>query len=216
MENNRIAFGWPFFQKVPVIGILRGIALSDVMQILPLCITSGLKTIEITMNSSGAEDIIKQAVKKFGESINIGAGTVCNLQDLDLALKAGASFIVSPNLDEQVITKCVSNDIPVFPGAFTPTEIYKAWDLGATMVKVFPADTLGPKFISNLKAPYSNIKLLPTGGIDATNVREFFKAGASGVGVSGGLFDQKLIAHKQWDLLSQHLQEFSAQLETKN
>lgn len=208
MLNKPQIFNWDYFKKVPVVGILRNIPMGDIVHILPLCISSGLKTLEITMNTEGVGDIIKYAVKTFGDQSNIGAGTVCCTEDLEEALSYGATFIVTPNLDEEVVKECVKRGVPIFPGAFTPTEIYKAWKMGATMVKVFPVDNLGTKFISNVRAPFKDIKLLPTGGIEASNMKDYFKAGANGVGVSTGLFNKAIIADKDWRALEAHLKEF--------
>ena len=153
------------------------------------------------------------AVEHYWNDLNIGAGTVCNMKDLENALSLGASFIVTPNLNEEVVQKCVKIGLPVFPGAFTPSEIHRAWTLGATMVKVFPINTLGPEYIRNLMAPFDTIKLLPTGGIDASNVQEYFKSGAQGVGVSSGLFDKTMLAGKDWDALEKHLKSFVSAVE---
>jgi 2-dehydro-3-deoxyphosphogluconate aldolase / (4S)-4-hydroxy-2-oxoglutarate aldolase len=166
------------------------------------------------MNSAGATETIASLVKNYGDRLNIGAGTVCDLNDLDKALLAGAQFIVTPILDEEVIRACVAANIPVFPGAFTPTEILKAWKLGATMVKVFPASKLGPEFIKELLAPLNYLKLLPTGGINLQNFREYFNAGAQGVGIGSGLFPAELINNGRWEelkqLYEQVVQEISA------
>lgn len=208
MLNKTNGFNWDYFNKIPVVGIFRNIPIDDITQILPLCISSGLRTLEITMNTKGAGDIIKYAIENFGTELNIGAGTVCNRSDLEEALSYGVSFIVTPNLDEEVVSECVKRGVPIFPGAFTPTEIYSAWKLGASMVKVFPADNLGTRYISNIRAPFGDIKLLPTGGIDISNVKDYLKAGANGVGVSSGLFDRNIIKHKNWKVLETHLKDF--------
>lgn len=208
MLNKPKIFNWDYFNEVPVVGILRNIPMDDIVHILPLCVSSGLKTLEITMNTEGVGDIIKYAVNTFGNQLNIGAGTVCSTEDLEQALNYGASFIVTPNLDEAVVKECVKRGVPIFPGAFTPTEIYKAWKIGATMVKVFPVDNLGAKFISNVKAPFRDVKLLPTGGIEVSNVQAYFKAGADGVGVSSGLFNKTMIRDKDWKALETQLRNF--------
>jgi len=200
-------FNWTYFNEVPVIGILRGIPMADIVHILPLCISAGLRTIEITMNSVDVKESIAYAIDSFEGQLNLGVGTVCSKEDLEKALSYGASFIVTPNLDEEVIRLCVNKEIPVFTGAFTPSEIYKAWKLGASMVKVFPVDNLGPSYIKNVLAPFENIKLLPTGGIDSSNVQDYFKAGACGVGVSGGLFNKQMILEKKWDALQYHIRK---------
>lgn len=131
---------------------------------------------------------------------------------MDLAIKAGSQFIVTPILDPDVVRTCVSKNIPVFPGAYTPTEIYQAWKLGASMVKVYPATSLGPEYIKDVKAPLTNIKLMPTGGINLDNIQIFIKAGADGLGIGSQLFDKTLIKDENWDGLELHFKQYVSKL----
>lgn len=200
-------FSWEKFTKVPVVGIMRNIPLTQTQKLVPIYAAAGLTTLEITMNSEDAEETIAWLVQNFGGVLNIGAGTVCDLPDLEKALAAGAQFIVTPILDEEVIRACVAANIPVFPGAFTPTEIFKAWHLGAAMVKVFPATKLGPEYIKELLGPLNYLKLLPTGGITLQNFPDYFKAGAQGVGFGSGLFPMELINNGRWEELKQFYEQ---------
>lgn len=204
-ENN---FSWKLFYEVPIIGIIRNLLPEQVKAIAPIFVEAGLTNLEITMNTNDAPLIINDLVEAWGASLNIGAGTVCSSKDLDLALSAGAKFIVTPIIDEEVIKECVAADIPIFPGAYTPSEIYKAWSLGASMVKVFPATRLGPAYIKEILAPLNQIKLLPTGGINSDNFLDFFLAGAQGVGVGGQLFPAHLIGNQKWEELRQLFIDF--------
>ncbi len=208
MTDNRNSFNRDLFDQLPVIGILRDVSVDDAAVILPLFIEAGFTTIEVPINSEGAGQLIQNLILHFGKKLNIGAGSVIDLSDLDKALAAGAGFIVTPIVDEKVIGSCVDKGVPVFPGALTPTEIAKAWKLGAAMVKVFPADEMGPRYIKALKAPLKHIKLLPTGGISVENANDYFLAGADGLGVSTGLFKSELIRNKDWDRLREHLRSF--------
>ncbi|MBN1871279.1 MAG: bifunctional 4-hydroxy-2-oxoglutarate aldolase/2-dehydro-3-deoxy-phosphogluconate aldolase, partial [Candidatus Omnitrophica bacterium] len=124
------------FRKQPIIGILRGIALSHVEELTHSIIRSGLRTIEITMNTDDATRLISEVKRVAKKNLTVGAGTVLSREDLKKALDAGATFIVLPNLIEDVVQYCVRDSIPVFPGGFTPQEVYNAWKSGATMVKV--------------------------------------------------------------------------------
>lgn len=209
---NRDVFSWPLFAAAPIVGIIRNLSPMNVAALLPFYQAAGLTTIEITLNTPGAEAIIQDALSHYAEGLNIGAGTVCTLDDLDKALAAGAQFIVTPILDEAVIRACVARNVPIFPGAFTPSEIYKAWSLGASMVKVFPATSLGPGFMKDLKAPLPHIKLLPTGGVTLANLTDFLKAGVEGVGIGSHLFDQNLIKAKDWAGLEAHFRAFVQQV----
>lgn len=205
-------FSWELFQRAPIVGIVRNVPLEDVKRILPIFRDAGLTTIEITMNTPGAEKIISYAIENESEGLNIGAGTVCTKEDLELALNAGAQFIVTPIINKKVIKSCVKKSIPIFPGAYTPTEIYNAWSLGADMVKVYPATSLGPEYIKDLKAPMSQLKLIPTGGVGLENMSAFLNAGASGLGIGGQLFDKKLIQDKNWEGLEAHFGQFVQKL----
>jgi 2-dehydro-3-deoxyphosphogluconate aldolase/(4S)-4-hydroxy-2-oxoglutarate aldolase len=201
-------FSWERFLKLPVVGILRDVSKEDVAQILPRYLQAGFTTIEIAMNTPNAENIIIRALQEHGDSLNIGAGTVCNLDDFEKACEAGSQFIVTPILDEQVINACVKESIPIFPGAYTPTEIYKAWNMGAGMVKVFPAASLGTAYLKELQGPLRQIKLLPTGGINIDNCIDFLSAGATGLGIGSQLFDKIMIRTKNWDALADHFGKF--------
>ncbi len=206
---SRSGFSWDEFSKVPVVGIIRGLTFDEIKHILPVYVSSGLTTIEITMNTPSAKEIISYAADNYSGQLNIGAGTVCNERDLNMALSAGAQFIVTPVISAHVITGCVKLGVPVFPGAFTPTEIYQAWELGASMVKVYPAASLGPAYIRDVKAPLNHIKLLPTGGVNLANLGEFMNAGADGVGVGGQLFDKQLIEDQDWKSLEGYFKGFT-------
>ncbi len=188
------SFSWERFNAVPIVGILRNYPLEQVERLAEEYAGSGLTTLEITMNSPDAVATLSSLVKTFGKLLNIGAGTVCTLKDLDRALDAGAGFIVTPILDKAVIRACVKKKIPIFPGAYTPTEIYKAWSLGASMVKVFPATVLGPGYIREVLAPLEQLKLLPTEwGQRGELHMDFLRAGAKGVGMGSHLFPRRTI-----------------------
>jgi 2-dehydro-3-deoxyphosphogluconate aldolase/(4S)-4-hydroxy-2-oxoglutarate aldolase len=209
---NNQEFSWNRFSKVPIVGIIRNLSFEVIEKILPLYLSSGLTTIEITMNTPSAEAIIQFAADKYRGQLNVGAGTVCNTDDLELAIKAGSQFIVTPILDADVIRTCVGKKIPVFPGAYTPTEIYQAWKLGASMVKVYPATSLGPEYIKDVKAPLNNIKLMPTGGINLENIQTFINSGADGLGIGSQLFDKKLIKDENWEGLELHFKQYVSKL----
>jgi len=205
-------FSWELFNKAPLVGIIRNVSPEDVKRILPIYREAGLTTVEITMNTPGATDMIRYALENEHYGLNIGAGTVCTKDDLDAALNAGAQFIVTPVLSKKIVKSCVKKGIPVFPGAYTPTEIFNAWSLGASMVKIYPATALGPGYIKDLKAPMNQLKLLPTGGVSLENMEAFLKAGANGLGIGGQLFDKKLIQDKNWDGLKAHFLQFAKKL----
>jgi 2-dehydro-3-deoxyphosphogluconate aldolase/(4S)-4-hydroxy-2-oxoglutarate aldolase len=208
MKKNK-EFSWELFNKIPVVGIIRNLSFQEVENIFPIYHQSGLTTIEITVNTPGAGKIIQFTKDKFGEILNVGAGTVCTLKDLSLALDSGAQFIVTPILNVEVIKACVERNIPVFSGAFTPSEIYKAWTAGSAMVKVFPATSLGPEYIKDILGPLNEISLMPTGGVNIDNAIDFLKAGAKGLGMGSQLFNKKYIKKKNWEALETIFKEMA-------
>src|SRR5882724_11636957 len=197
------------FEEVPVVGILRNFSRSQVEMIAERYAAAGFTTLEITLNSPEALPTISSLVKKFGDRLNIGAGTVCTKKDLDSALDAGACFVVTQIVDKAVIKSCVKKKIPVFPGAYTPTEIYKAWSLGAAMVKVFPATGLGPGYIREVLAPLNKLALLAVGGVSTGNVGAWLSAGAKGVGMGSHLFPREFIEAGRWDELGDFFSGFA-------
>jgi 2-dehydro-3-deoxyphosphogluconate aldolase/(4S)-4-hydroxy-2-oxoglutarate aldolase len=202
-------------QHSPVIGILRGYRREVTDGVLGAYGAAGLSAIEITLNTPNALHIIKEMVAQYGATLHIGAGTVCSVSALEKALDAGAAFIVTPVLDIDVIHRCKEAGIPVFPGAYTPTEIYRAWDAGASMVKIFPAAQLGPAYIKQLKAPLDQIKVMPTGGISLDNMQTYLNAGASGLGMGSALFEQQYIDAKDWGGLQRHFEKVASLLKNR-
>jgi 2-dehydro-3-deoxyphosphogluconate aldolase/(4S)-4-hydroxy-2-oxoglutarate aldolase len=197
------AFSFELFNKMPVIGIMRHIPDECVEPIAEVYCASGLTCLEITMNSSNAEKHIMALIETYRRRLNIGAGTVCSMADLDKALAAGAQFIVTPIINEEVIKTCVELKIPIFPGAYTPSEIYKAWSMGATMVKLFPAGDLKPGNIKEILAPLNFVSLMPTGGVTLENFTEYFKQGAKAAGIGSHLFPKDIIARQDWSALTE-------------
>ena len=192
-------FNQELFDALPIVGIMRHFPSTQLDAVLDAYQSAGLSTLEITMNSEGAADTIQSLREKWGDRMNIGAGTVLTKKDLRAALDAGAQFIVTPVLNKAVIKACVKRGIPVFPGAMTPTEIYQAWKWGATAVKVFPARGLGPTYVKDVLEPLNKVKLLPTGGVSPENFVEFLKAGAAGVGMATALFPKEIIERNDWE-----------------
>jgi 2-dehydro-3-deoxyphosphogluconate aldolase / (4S)-4-hydroxy-2-oxoglutarate aldolase len=203
------SFFWEKFKSFPVIGIMRNIPLADTEHILPIFYDSGLTTVEITMNSPDCEKIIRSASMDFDGKLNVGAGTVCSEDDFHRAVTAGAQFIVTPFTDEKVISLSKKNNIPIFPGAFTPTEIVTAWRLGADAVKIFPVIANGPEYVRALLGPLDQIKLVPTGGVNMNNCVDFFKAGSFGLGMGSPLFAKEYIQNKNWKSLREHFELLS-------
>ena len=207
---NITPFRKDWFEELPVVGILRGFASDATARMISAALDGGLRNVEITMNSPGASEQIRRAVDSFGSRANIGAGTVTSPAALEQALSAGASFIVTPIVIPEVIESCVRLGVPVMPGAMSPTEIVSAWELGATVVKVFPADGLGPAYLRSLRGPLPHIPLMPTGGVTVESLPAFRSAGAVAFGVGTPLFDPARAAAGDWTWFQTQAERFTA------
>ena len=200
-----ISFQDELFRQLPVIGILRGYPLVSIKAIVETYLRAGFHTLEITWNSPGAKDSIQSLRNDYGDHLNLGVGTILTRSEMHQAIDAGAKFVVTPIVQEAVIKDCVENQIPVFPGAYTPTEVYMAWKYGATAVKLFPAEIGGLPYLKAIKAPLSDIPLVPTGGISIENITDFLTAGVFAVGMGSQLFPRDLIVQYDWKGLEMHL-----------
>lgn len=197
-------------KKMPVIGILRDIPLGQEKECVRTSVAQGLTLIEVTMNTKNAIEILK-ALKEAskGTELVVGAGTVRTLEELNLALDAGAGFIVSPTTIPEIIEKGNSLGIPMIPGALTPTEIEIAYRAGATCVKVFPVDALGgPSYIKSLRGPFRDIPLLACGGVHTENAKTYLDASANLLAFGGSIFKPSLMNAGKWDEIGKNLKEF--------
>ncbi|MBP1989315.1 bifunctional 4-hydroxy-2-oxoglutarate aldolase/2-dehydro-3-deoxy-phosphogluconate aldolase [Paenibacillus eucommiae] len=187
-------------EKTRIIAIVRGVTEEHIFGVAAALLAGGITVMEITLNTPGALNMIKKLKAEFDSQMYIGAGTVLDLADASKALEAGASFIVTPNVDEAVIRLSRDKDIPIFPGAMTPTEIVKAWKAGATAVKIFPSASLGLGYIKELMGPFDQIPLVAVGGVTESNISEFLKIGCYGLGIGGSLINLKEInsGNYQW------------------
>jgi len=163
----------------------------------------GVKSIEITMTVPGAVEIIRGLVQSVPDDVLIGAGTVVDRETAIAVIDAGAEFVVGPVLDLQIIKVCAERDRVVIPGCFSPTEIHTAWRAGADIIKVFPATSLGPKYFKDIRGPFPDIRLMPTGGVTIDNVGEWIAAGAVAVGIGSDLLDKKAIEEERYDVLTE-------------
>jgi len=189
-------------KEAKLLGIIRVHASKELVQIAQALQRGGLKCIEITMTTPGALQAIGEAVGKLPD-ILMGAGTVLDAATARQAILAGAQFLVTPTVEPDVIEMAHRYGIVVIPGAMTPTEILTAWELGADMVKVFPASILGPGYLKAVHGPLPQIPLVPTGGITADNAGEFIKAGAAVVCAGSWLVDKKAVAEGRFEVLTE-------------
>jgi len=185
-----------------VIAVIRAPRLELGIQMAQAVATAGMRLIEITWDSDRPVELVS-TLRLALPHCWIGAGTLLTLADLQLAIATGAQFLFSPHLDLALLETAVSQQIPMIPGALTPSEIVAAWHNGATCVKVFPVQSMGgADYIRHLRSPLGQIPLIPTGGVTLENAPEFLQAGAIAVGLSSQLFPKGAIATGDWAEIS--------------
>ena len=196
-----------FLEDSKIIAIIRAQEAQSLTEAVTALREGGINCIEVTMTTPGALKLLEEVSGKV-EGVLFGAGTVLDPETARLCILNGAQFLVTPSLNFPVMEMAHRYDIPIIPGALTPTEILSAWEKGADVVKVFPAGSLGPGYIKELKGPFPQIKLCPTGGVNLDNLSTFLKAGASCVGVGGALVKNEFIREKKWEELKKLAKQF--------
>lgn len=177
-----------------VIAIIRTNNASELIEVTDAIKAGGVDIIEVTMTTPDALSVISSVSAKYDDEILVGVGSVLDSETARAAMLAGAKFVVSPVTRPDIIEMCNRYGTVVMPGAFTPTEILKAWEAGADYVKVFPSSGVGPGYIKDIKAPMPHISLVPTGGVNLNNAVEFIRAGAAALGVGSALVNNKVIS----------------------
>ncbi|WP_431805039.1 bifunctional 4-hydroxy-2-oxoglutarate aldolase/2-dehydro-3-deoxy-phosphogluconate aldolase [Halobacillus andaensis] len=170
-----------------LVAVVRGAAGEDVLSIARALNEGGIHIMEITADTPGCSDLIRQVSDEFGEEMVVGAGTVLDPETAKAAITAGADFIFSPTVDKETIRITKRYGVVSIPGAMTPTEILTAYEQGADLIKVFPAGVMGPGYMKDVHGPLPHIPLMPTGGVNLSNVREYFAKGAVAAGLGSAL-----------------------------
>lgn len=204
MEQNLLSL----LQKEKLIAIIRGIPKGSGGRTAEALAAGGVSFLEITLNTEGALQMIDEVKGKFGSRLRVGAGTVLNLEMAKEAVRSGAEYIISPNLDEAVLAYGLEHGVDVWPGTLTPSEIVRAYQLGARAVKVFPIGSLGVRYIKDLRAPLSHIPMIATGGVNLDNIREVLGYGAVAVGLGGNLVNNSLIAKGDFEQITKTAQVY--------
>jgi 2-dehydro-3-deoxyphosphogluconate aldolase/(4S)-4-hydroxy-2-oxoglutarate aldolase len=194
-----------------IVAILRVEKAEKVIPAAKCIFEGGIRTIEITMNTPNALDCVNELSEI--EGITPGIGTVTDAKMAADAIHAGAEFVVTPISKKEIIDMCHTLGKPVFSGAFSPGEIYQAYEWGADVIKVFPAETLGMNYIKAVKAPFPQIKLMPTGGVTAANIDKWYDMGSSCVGVGGSFTNAEIINNEEWGRLTGIAREFTTNIE---
>ncbi|NIK70926.1 MULTISPECIES: bifunctional 4-hydroxy-2-oxoglutarate aldolase/2-dehydro-3-deoxy-phosphogluconate aldolase [unclassified Paenibacillus] len=191
-----------------IVAILRGIEDHQADAAGQAMIDGGIRLMEITMNTPGAAVMIERWRSRFDGQASVGAGTVLDVEMAKTAVAAGAEFLISPNLDEDVVAYGRERGVSVWPGVMTPTEIVKAWKAGAEAVKLFPMGTLGTKYLSEIRGPLDSIPIMATGGVDLHNIADYFAAGANAVGMGGKLLNLDWVREGRFDLITGRARQF--------
>ena len=193
-----------------IVAVVRSETSEPIVKVARALAAGGVTAIEVTFTVPGAIDVIRQVSHELGDSIALGAGTVLDPETARAAILAGAEYIVAPTLNHDVIRLCHRYDKAVMPGAFTPTEVLSAWESGADVVKIFPADSGGPAFIKALRGPLPQVRLMPTGGVDLTTAANFLQAGACCLGVGSALVEPKAVKSGDFARIRDLAAEFAA------
>src|SRR2546429_1760379 len=191
-----------------MIPVVRAESADLAMRAVEAIKAGGVDVLEVTMTVPGAIDVIAKLAATFGTEVVIGAGTVLDRDTANKCVQAGAQFIVSPALNEETISFCRRNDVAVFPGALTPTEVVRAWSAGADGVKFFPASAVGgASYLKALKAPLPQIELVPTGGVSVKTAPHFIKTGAMAPCVGAGLVDTEAFREGRDEVITELTRE---------
>jgi 2-dehydro-3-deoxyphosphogluconate aldolase / (4S)-4-hydroxy-2-oxoglutarate aldolase len=193
-----------------LVAVVRSQDSQQLVEVVRALADGGVTVVEITMTVPGALDVVRQVRQALGERVLRGAGTILDPETARAAFLAGAEYLVAPTVNVEVIRLCQRYDKLVMPGAFTPTEILTAWEAGADIVKVFPAEVVGPAFFKAVRGPLPQIRLMPTGGVDLSTAAAFLKAGACCLGVGSQLVEPAAIARRDFvrirDLARQYVE----------
>ncbi|MDS0300750.1 bifunctional 4-hydroxy-2-oxoglutarate aldolase/2-dehydro-3-deoxy-phosphogluconate aldolase [Halogeometricum sp. S1BR25-6] len=201
-------------RETGIVAIVRGTDADAAIETVDAIRRGGVPTVEITANTEGVLGMIGDVSSSFAaDEVTVGAGTVLDAETARAATLAGAEFLVTPSFDEGVVRVANRYGKPSLVGIATPTEAVRAFEAGADMVKVFPAGTLGPEFVSSLGGPLGHIPTVPTGGVSLGNVRAFFDAGATAVGVGSSIADTDAVARGDFETIEENARAFVAEVE---
>lgn len=191
-----------------LVAIIRAPSGDQLVDVAEALYRGGIDVIEVTFTVPGALDIIKQLKEAVGDRVLLGAGTVLDAETARAAILAGAEFIVTPTVNSDVIKLCQRYSKVMMAGAFTPTEILTAWEAGADIVKVFPADVSGPSYLKAVHGPLPQVRLLPTGGVNLDTLASFVDAGACAVGLGGALVEKQALAEGNMQRVEEQAKAF--------
>jgi 2-dehydro-3-deoxyphosphogluconate aldolase/(4S)-4-hydroxy-2-oxoglutarate aldolase len=193
-----------------IVAVVRSPDSHQLVEVARALADGGVSVVEITMSVPNALDVLRQVRQTLGARILLGAGTVLDAETARAVLLAGAEFIVAPTLNLEILRLCQRYAKLVMPGAFSPTEVLHAWEAGADIVKVFPADVVGPAYFKALQGPLPQIRLMPTGGVDLNTAAAFLRAGACCLGIGGQLIEPKAVAERNFERIRDLARQYVA------
>ena len=191
-----------------VVAVIRADSSAQLMNVADALVKGGAPTMEVTMTTPNALQVISDVRAKFGDAICMGVGTVLDTETARAAILAGAEYVVTPTLNAEVIKLCRRYAKPIIAGAYTPTEALAAWEAGADFIKIFPADQLGPAYIKAIKAPLPQLEIIPTGGVDLNTAGEFIKAGCAAVAAGSSFVSKEILKNQDWPKLIETAKKF--------
>ena len=191
-----------------IVAVVRAPDGRQLVEVARALADGGVSVVEITMTVPGALDVVREVRQALGDRLLLGAGTILDPETARAALLAGAEYLVAPPVNLDVIRLCQRYDKLVMPGAFTPTEILAAWEAGADIIKVFPAEVVGPAFFKAVRGPLPQVRLMPTGGVDLTTAADFLRAGACCLGVGSQLVEPKAVAERDFDRIRELARQY--------
>jgi len=195
-------------KELGLLAVIRGPSPELTVKMVEALVAGGVLGIEITYSTPNAEEVVRSLSQKFGSSIVLGMGTLTNPQQALSAKEAGASFLVSPVCEASLVKSMVVSKLLTMAGALTPTEVFHAYNLGVDVIKIFPGSLGGPAYINALKGPFPYIPMMPTGGVNAGNIAEWFSTGVVAVGAGSELCPPQLAKEGKFDEISKRASEF--------
>ena len=206
MQHQQILDG---IKSVGIVPVVRTSSAETAIKSIQAVYRGGIRAAEITMTVPGAIKALEKLADEFGDTIVLGAGTVLDPETCRACMLAGAQFFVTPALKLSVIEMVRRYSKVIVPGALTPTEVLTAWEAGADAIKIFPANAMGgAKYIKSLKAPFPQIEMIPTGGVNLETTPEFLRAGASAVAAGAELIDERTIQSGKYEILEERARQF--------
>lgn len=195
-------------KELGLLAVLRGPSEELTLKMVEALIAGGVKGIEITYSTPNAEQVVRQLAERYGDQILLGMGTLTEPEQVERAKAAGAHYLVSPVCDPELVKAMVASGLATMPGCLTPTEILQTYRLGADVIKIFPGSLTGPAYIKAIHGPLPGIPMMPTGGVSAANVKDWFAAGAIAVGAGSELCPPALAKAGKFDEITRNAAEF--------